>query len=238
MTWHKLSRKYHKWLMLFLGLQFLIWAISGLYMVVFDIHYIHGDSLVTKNQVFLQKAQVNYPLAKLYAEHPKASNVALTTLLGAAVYRYKEGNKNYLVSADSGKMLSPINETDARRIAKSNFHDTKANIRNVFLIEDEPPSELSSRHLPVWRVDFEDSTNASFYISVQTGKLVTKRHTYWRIFDWMFSFHVMDYVEEDASNKLLFVTLLFALLASFFGFVLTYFRVIAPRANKKQGSAV
>ncbi|MFT6029889.1 MAG: hypothetical protein ACI8O8_001630, partial [Oleiphilaceae bacterium] len=30
--------------MLFLGLQFLIWSISGAYMVIFDIDYIHGDS--------------------------------------------------------------------------------------------------------------------------------------------------------------------------------------------------
>jgi hypothetical protein len=42
----KISRKSHKWLMLFVGVQFVIWSITGVYMVLFDIDYIHGDSLV------------------------------------------------------------------------------------------------------------------------------------------------------------------------------------------------
>ena len=46
----KVSRKFHKWLMLFIGLQFIIWSISGAYMVIFDIDYIHGDSLVVTHQ--------------------------------------------------------------------------------------------------------------------------------------------------------------------------------------------
>jgi len=48
----KTSRKFHKWLMLFLGIQFLIWSISGAYMVIFDIDYIHGDSLVVNHQTW------------------------------------------------------------------------------------------------------------------------------------------------------------------------------------------
>ena len=40
----KTSRKLHKWFMLFIGLQFVIWSVTGAYMVFFDIDYIHGDS--------------------------------------------------------------------------------------------------------------------------------------------------------------------------------------------------
>jgi hypothetical protein len=36
----------HKWLGLIIGLQILIWLGSGLYMVVVDIDFIHGDPLV------------------------------------------------------------------------------------------------------------------------------------------------------------------------------------------------
>ena len=68
---------------------------------------------------------------------------------------------------------------------------------------------------------------------MQTGALVTKRHTYWRLFDWMFSFHVMDFIEEDASNKLLLVVSVLALMASLFGLVLTYFRVFKQSGNKR-----
>ena len=51
----------------------------------------------------------------------------------------------------------------------------------------------------------------------------------------MFSFHVMDYVEEDPSNKLLLVVAVLALIASLFGAVLTYFRVFKTNGSKKKG---
>jgi uncharacterized iron-regulated membrane protein len=38
----KTSRKFHKWLMLFVGVQFVIWSITGAYMVFFDIDYIQN----------------------------------------------------------------------------------------------------------------------------------------------------------------------------------------------------
>ena len=233
MTWHKTSRKYHKWLMLFIGLQFIVWSISGLYMVVFDIDYIHGDSLVASKQTFLQSEKINYPIAKLYSDYPKAQALELFTLLDESVYRFKEGNNKYLLSASTGKSLNPINETYAVKIAKKLYKDTNVKVKQVSLITADPPFELSARHLPVWRVDFDDFASPSFYISEQTGELVTKRHTYWRIFDWMFSFHVMDYVEEDASNKLLLATIILALIASIFGMVLTYFRVVKPMQNNR-----
>lgn len=41
-----LSRKWHKWLFLVIGVQMCLWAISGFYMVTVSIDYIHGDHLV------------------------------------------------------------------------------------------------------------------------------------------------------------------------------------------------
>ncbi len=46
----KTSRKFHTWLMSFVDVQFVIWSITGAYMVFFDIDYIHGDSLVINHQ--------------------------------------------------------------------------------------------------------------------------------------------------------------------------------------------
>ncbi len=233
MSWHRSSRTYHKWLMLFVGLQFVIWSISGAYMVLLDIDYIHGDSLVIKHQAPLNSEQINYPIAQLYTDHPDAENLVLTTLLGNAVYRFSEGKAKYLLSADTGKLLSPINEAHARQIAKHKYANSNAKVTQVSMVIDNPPRELNARHLPVWRVDFDDFASPSFYISVESGELVTKRHSFWRLFDWMFSFHVMDYIEEDASNKLLLIVTLSGLIASLFGFVLTYFRVFRAKKNRQ-----
>ena len=65
--------------------------------------------------------------------------------------------------------------------------------------------------------------------------MVTKRHDFWRLFDWMFRFHVMDYDDgENVSNWLLFVFALLAVFATCSGLVLSYFKVIKPLINKRK----
>lgn len=44
----RLSQKLHKWLGLIVGVQLLIWTVSGFYMVLMDIDMIHGDHLVAE----------------------------------------------------------------------------------------------------------------------------------------------------------------------------------------------
>lgn len=233
MSWNRLSRRFHKWLMLLVGLQFVIWSISGAYMVVLNIDYIHGDSLVKQQSASLTSISVNYELHQLYSDYPKAEMIELTLLLDRAVYRFSENKQNYLLSADTGKLLSPISEGYAATIAKYLYKKPETKISHISLISENPPFELNERHLPVWRIDFDDFASPSFYINSHTGKLVTKRHSFWRLFDWMFSFHVMDYVEENPSNKLLLIFSVISLMACIFGVVLTYFRVFSNQGKKK-----
>ena len=219
--------------MLFVGLQFLIWSGSGLYMVLMDIHYIHGDTLVAKNQQKLSPEQVDYSFKKLLAAHPHATKIELGFMLKQAVYRFTVDKKSMLISAFDGQQLSPISEDLAIAIARDEYHNHKAVITKVQLLTDAPPRELSGRHLPVWRIDFDDSASPSFYISADSGQLVTKRHSYWRIFDWMFAFHVMDYINEEADNTLLLFFTVLAFIASIFGLVLTYYRLTPQHRHAK-----
>jgi hypothetical protein len=220
--------------MLFVGFQFVIWSATGAYMVIFDIDYIHGDGLVSENQAYIESDQINYSLLSLYSDYPQAQDIELLTLVNIVVYRFNnEGNK-YLLSADTGKSLTPLSESDAVNIAKYQYNQDDATLYQVSLITEQAPSELNAKYLPVWRIDFDDFSSPSFYISVQTGELVTKRHTFWRIFDWMFRFHVMDYTEGDTSNKLLLVFAFLSLVASIFGTVLIYFRLGKQGSNKKK----
>ena len=232
MSLHRKSRKYHKWLMLFVGVQLLVWSITGAYMVVMDIHYIHGDSLVKTDKQTIDFEDVKYSFQQLLSDHSEAKDVELGMLLSQPVYRFNNGKQKVLLSAFDGRKLSPIDETLAISIAQNKYTNTKALVTHVQLITVNPPRELSARHLPVWRIDFDDFASPSFYISANSGQLVTKRHSYWRIFDWMFAFHVMDYIDEEADNKLLLVFTFFASIASILGLVLTYFRLM-PQQNKR-----
>lgn len=78
---NKVSRKIHKWLMLFIGIQFVIWSVTGTYMVFFDIDYIHGDSLVVNHQDKINPHDIEYSLSTLFGEYPNAENIRLSTFL-------------------------------------------------------------------------------------------------------------------------------------------------------------
>ena len=228
----KTSRKFHKWLMLFLGIQFLIWSISGAYMVIFDIDYIHGDSLVVNHQTKLDAEKITYPLSALLKAYPGAENIAVASFIDQPVYHFTQGEEKYVINASNGNKLSPLSENDALKAAK-HFYSGSGQVTDVELITDNPPFELSRRALPAWRVNFEDFGSPSIYISAQTGKLVSKRHEFWRIFDLMFSLHVMDYEEEDPSNVLLFWFILFSIIASIFGGILSCFVIFKSGKSKK-----
>ena len=216
------SRKFHKWLMLFLGIQFLIWSVSGAYMVIFDIDYIHGDSLVVNHQTKIDASRITYPMSELKKRYSGAENIEVGLFIDQEVYRFTQLNEKILLNASNGHKLSPLSVNEAINVAK-HYYSGRGEIADTELITKNPPIELSRRALPAWRVNFDDFGNPSLYVSAQTGKLVGKRHEFWRIFDWMFSFHVMDYEEEDPSNQLLFWFTLFSIIASIFGAILSYF---------------
>jgi len=231
----KISRKYHRWLMLFLGVQFVIWSVSGAYMVILDIDYIHGDSLVVNHQAKINPANINYSLFELIQHYPSAEQIEVGLFIDQEVYRFKQLGTQYLIDASSGQLISPLDEVLAVTAAR-HYYSGDGDVADVELITDNPPFELSARRLPAWRVNFDDLGRPSLYISARSGKLVTKRHEFWRTFDLMFSLHVMDYEEEDASNWLLFWVVLFSLMAALLGVVLTYFRIFKANAQDENDS--
>lgn len=220
--------------MAFVGIQFLFWSITGVYMVTMDIHYIHGETLAKSEQAKIDLADVDYSIVELAADYPEASQVRLTQSMGRPLYSFINGEQGKVaIDAKTGAVQALVNEIKAKEIAQYHYtlnHDIDS-IRLIQSVTDMP-AELSPRHLPVWRVTFEQYATPTFYISQQTGAIVAKRHDYWRLFDWMWRFHIMDYDDgENVSNWFLFLVATLGLMAAITGTVLTYFRVFS--ANKK-----
>jgi uncharacterized iron-regulated membrane protein len=227
-----LAYKLHKWLGLLIGLQVLIWLSSGLYMVIVDLDFIHGDPLVRNMQqaVVLPGAAAT-SVSSLQTRFPQASRIGLHTVMDQTFYSITTSDANYLVDLESGEIVSPLEEQQVRDIAVYHFNGDDP-ISAATLISSNPPMELGSRALPLWRIDFDDRYSTTFYISPNSGKLVTRRHQYWRIFDFLWMLHIMDYTERaDAHNLLLKIAQITGLTFVLTGFWLLYFR-LKPR--KKQ----
>jgi uncharacterized iron-regulated membrane protein len=199
-----LARSLHRWLGLIVGLQVLIWLATGLYMVVLDLDFIHGDPLVRNmQQVVTVPSSLRVSMTSLRAQYPDATDIGLRPVMGTGLFTVTTPQARYLIDAQSAQVVSPLGEEVAREIALFHFNG-EGSISEATLITSDPPREIGPRRLPLWRIDFNDRFSTSFYIDPNTGALVTRRHQYWRIFDFFFMLHIMDYDERsDAHNTLL-----------------------------------
>lgn len=219
-------RKWHKWLALFLGIQTLIWLFSGVYMVSVDLDYIHGDQLVQKmDQPLNSDYSTLISFGEIQNKYPSSNHIQLVQWLDQPHYRVSENGASYLLDAVSGKVISPLSKQDAQRVAEYHFAQ-QGNIIGVTLLTDQKtaPSELYGRPLPLWQIRFDDPIASNFYISPDDGRLVTRRHELWRIFDFLWMLHIMDYENRtDVNNLLLIISAILGTLLSLAGFWLLFY---------------
>ncbi|WOT04863.1 peptidase [Shewanella youngdeokensis] len=218
----------HRWLMLIFAIPIVIWTVSGSYFVLFDIGFIRSDHVTAKVQQ-INTNQLQHPIAKVYQAYPSARSISLVSQLNQAIYQVTLADKKLRIDGQSGEVLPLLTHEQARQIAQQYQHETaispSAKLSSVTLIETTAPAELAARHLPVWRVEFDDISGSTLYVSAQSGDVVTYRHEYWRWFDLFWKWHIMDY-DDGASidNSLLFYSAAGSLVAVFSGFILVWQR--------------
>ena len=197
---HVLARKTHKWLGLFIGLQVVIWSLSGLYMTVVHIDTIHGDHLVRATApASTDAANLGNPLK--FAIANQASSVRLVFVRKLPAYALQSERGEHVVDASTGAPLQPLSEGEVRSIAKSTYTGTEK-ISSAQLIT-QIPGEIRGRKPPLWRVAFANWNKPTLYFSPSTGELVSRRHELWRVFDFVWMLHIMDYEERENVNNVL-----------------------------------
>lgn len=196
-------RKWHKWLTLIVGVQVLLWTISGLFMSFVPIETIRSEQFVKALTIEnLDNIRAYVPLTKviedLKPEFKDLKEIKIRTLLGEPVFEVKNEHGDVkLVHALNGNSLSPLSEELARKIALSRYAGSNG-INKIQLIS-KPVIEFRSKY-PVWRVDFDDENKTSFYISPDSGELKAVRGKLWRIYDFLWMLHIMDYSERENFN--------------------------------------
>jgi len=228
---HVLARKSHKWLGLFIGLQVVIWSLSGLYMTVIHIDTIHGDHLIRASQPMSVQASVLRDPLRVAATNG-ADNVRLAWVRNQPAYVLETQTGEMVVDAATGRPVAPMIEAEIRAIATATYTGKEA-IASAELIT-EIPGEIRGRKPPLWRVEFDHWNQPTLYFSPTTGEFLTRRHELWRIFDFVWMLHIMDYDErENVNNTLLRVFTWGAVLMALSGIWLLFYSF-----HKKKKKAV
>lgn len=196
----RVVRSWHTRLAWLVGVQVLLWMLSGLYMSAAPIDWVHGDHWVKAEPRELPLSPVAAP-AELQRQFPDSERFTLKTLLGKPVYEVHRPGSIVLVDAASGVPRAPLDANEVRTLARTRFAQARA-IRSIDWLK-EAPAEVSSRPAPLWRVTFEGASAPTLYYSPYTGELLAKRFAGWRIFDTLWMLHIMDYATRSNVNNVL-----------------------------------
>jgi uncharacterized iron-regulated membrane protein len=191
-----LLRRLHKWIGLLIGLQLVLWTLSGAAMSFLDHHQVQGGETAAPSDPPLPLASA-WNAIRATGTAESISAMTLRPLLGRHVYELATPAGVRLVDAETGRAVV-IDQRFAAGIAAA-AHPGGAPIRSVSKLSS---LELAVREhaLPIWRVDFRDDRNSSYYVSATTGKLLERRNDAWRWFDFVWMLHNMDYVNRTSFN--------------------------------------
>ena len=211
-------RKTHRYLGLFLGIQFLFWTISGLYFSWTDIDEIHGDHF--KNLDYQPKSFSNLISPSLLDVAKGINTIELRDIGGEPYYWV---NKKQLYSATDGSLKNNITKGEAIYIAK-NYMKKGLEVESVEQItETGKHHEYREKLLPAYVISYKTDEALKAYVSVKDGKFQTVRHRNWRWFDFLWMTHTMDYEGRDNFNTtVLRAFSLLGLITVLSGFLLWY----------------
>lgn len=188
-------RKTHRYLGIFLGVQFLMWTISGLYFSWTNIDDIHGDQF--KNLHYQPTAFQNLMSPSLLNISEGIKTIEIRDINSIPYYWL---NKRVLYNALNGKLKSEITKEEAVYVAKQ-YMKRDLKITSVErIIEVDKKHEYREKLLPAYVISYANDEALKAYVSINDGKFQTVRHRSWRWFDFLWMTHTMDYKGRDNFN--------------------------------------
>ncbi|WP_411817895.1 PepSY domain-containing protein [Hyphococcus sp. DH-69] len=231
MTFKSLIQRVHLWAGLILGIQVLLWMLSGVVMSWFPIELVRGEVSAYSAPSIPLEAETFASPGGIIAQAEGATSLELKRFMGKTVYiaRGESGIANGIYDASSGERITPLNEATVRKIAEQDYVGAGNVVRAALL--SYPPKEYRAER-PVWRVDFDDRFHTRLYIAPNTGEVRARRNDIWRLYDFFWMLHIMDYGErEDFNNPLLMAASLTGLIFAVSGLIVVGYRLRRGRFN-------
>ncbi len=216
----------HKWLGLIIGIQIVLWMSGGLVMSFFPIEKVRGEHNIREVEPApIMSSALGASLPEIVATHAPQGvmGVTLKRILGRTVYDVlREDGTRILVDTRSGGLVH-INETIVRALADADFAGD-GQIAEIGVIE-ETNSEYRGP-VPVWRVRFDDHEDTRLYFTADTGRIIARRNATWRLYDFFWMLHIMDYKNrKNFNNPLVIAAAFFALFTVLMGVGLLFYRL-------------
>lgn len=205
MTAMSLVRKAHKWLALIVGLQLLIWLITGLLFTFVDSAKSRGK--VYRAQPTLEQEPVmpsqlltlTEISAKIpeYIEKQSIRNIELIAFQQAWYFKIVTFDRRFLLSATTGELFS-VKEVLANELIEASYQGP-GKLTNLTLVT--PDMAISNNTFAnVWLANFDDELNTQVHLSQATGRILKHSNDVSRYNDFLKLLHFMDYNQTGHFN--------------------------------------
>lgn len=193
-------RLLHKWLGLIVGLQLLLWTASGLVFAWLDHGAVAADDSVRELPlpVLPENAGLLEPAILLAGfDSGELPGVELLAVGDAWAYRMKLGDRVELRKAGDGVSFI-IGDPLVRRLASDRY----AGPGTLRAVIHHPRPTIEMREPgPAWEATFDDPQRTSLYFSGIDGRFLGARNDSWRLYDFFWMLHTMDYRGRDDFNN-------------------------------------
>lgn len=137
--------------------------------------------------------------ALLRAADGPVRQLTFRTLLGRPVVDAQlASGGTRLLDARTAQALPPIDAATAAAVARAAYRGGPPLTPTMTTVE-KPTTEYRGA-LPAWRASFADDDETRIYVAADTGRLTSVRTGTWRLYDFFWSLHIMDWTEHERFN--------------------------------------
>ena len=204
-------RLFHKYLSLVISIQLLLWTVSGIYFAFNKIELVRGEQYLIEHKV-----------SKLDLKEVESSfsgkNVNFVRRLDEWIIKV-ETDSGFSYTDLQGQNLDELNEEEVREVVRQSTKLIPLMVQRI----DKPEirAEFRGRNLPIFKVATSTTDNINVYVDAFTGEVTAIRSDSWRIWDFLWGAHIIDYSErENINNFLIKILSILALISSLSGIVL------------------
>ena len=206
-------RLFHKYLSLVISIQLLLWTVSGIYFAFNKIELVRGEQYLIEQKV-----------SKLNLKEVESSfsgkNVNFVRRLDEWIIKV-ETDSGFSYTDLQGQNLDELNAEEVREVVRQST--TLIPLMAQRIDKPEIRAEFRGRNLPIFKVATSTTDNINVYVDAFTGEVTAIRSDSWRIWDFLWGAHIIDYSErENINNFLIKILSILALISSLSGIVLFF----------------
>ncbi|WP_286829929.1 MULTISPECIES: PepSY domain-containing protein [Kordiimonas] len=226
-NFHKWLSRTHKWLGVLIGLQVLIWSVSGLVIAITPRSVVEGAPVLHRTHPVsaVSPAVLSEVVSQYRPIFLQLRQLGKRTILSAV---FSDGHRERY-DASTGAQLGPVSEPYVRTVAADYLADD-ATITAVRFRNDRPFGYPGP--LPVWEVWSSSESTPTLYANAETGEILFYATARTQIYEFFKRLHMMDYTDRQMNNRLVVICSAVASLFCVTGLALLPYRIRRGKGRK------